>query len=81
MLTDFNRIQSAPFKERRGRGIYGHIRRNSAMAIAKPRTFKGGNSEAIRLPKDAAFGEGVELFVIRSGDVVTLYLPQPPSLR
>ena len=43
------------------------------MTIAKTRTFRSGNSEAIRLPKDVAFGEGVELVVVRSGDVVTLY--------
>jgi antitoxin VapB len=66
------------------------------MTIAKTRTFKSGNSEAIRLPKDVAFGEGVELVVVRSGDVVTLYpaitsipemisrleaLPLPPSIE
>ena len=65
------------------------------MGIAKTRTFRSGNSEAVRLPKDAAFGEGVELIVVRSGDVVTLYpavtsipemiarlyaLPRPPSI-
>ena len=43
------------------------------MTFAKTRTFRSGNSEAVRLPKDAAFGEGVELVVVRSGDVVTLY--------
>jgi antitoxin VapB len=66
------------------------------MTIAKTRTFRSGNSEAIRLPKDVAFGEGVELVVVRSGDVVTLYpaatsipemialldtLPRPPSIE
>jgi antitoxin VapB len=65
-------------------------------AIAKTRTFRSGNSEAVRLPKDVAFGEGVELVVVRSGDVVTLYpaatsipemiarlavLPRPPSIE
>ena len=43
------------------------------MTFAKTRTFRSGNSEAVRLPKYAAFGEGVELVVVRSGDVVTLY--------
>ena len=43
------------------------------MTIAKTRTFRSGNSEAIRLPKEVAFGEGVELVVVRSGNVVTLY--------
>ena len=43
------------------------------MTIARTRTFKSGNSEAIRLPKNVAFGEGVELLVVRSGDVLTVY--------
>jgi antitoxin VapB len=43
------------------------------MTISKTRTFRSGNSEAVRLPKDIAFGENVELIVVRSGDVVTLY--------
>jgi antitoxin VapB len=66
------------------------------MTITKTRTFRSGNSEAIRLPKNVAFGEGVELLVVRSGDVVTLYpaatsiremiarleaLPRPPSIE
>ncbi|MFM9864271.1 MAG: antitoxin [Micropepsaceae bacterium] len=66
------------------------------MTIAKTRTFRSGNSEAIRLPKDIAFGENVELIAVRSGDVVTLYpaamsvaemiaqlnaLPAPPSVE
>ena len=41
------------------------------MTIAKTRTFRSGNSEAV--PKHVSFGEGVELVVVRSGDVVTLY--------
>jgi antitoxin VapB len=66
------------------------------MTIAKTRTFKSGNSEAVRLPKEIAFGENVELVVVRSGDVVTLYpaeksisemvarlkaMPAPPSIE
>jgi len=66
------------------------------MTIAKTRTFRSGNSEAVRLPKDIAFGENVELVVVRSGDVVTLYpaalsipemvarlkaMPAPPSVE
>ena len=43
------------------------------MTVTKTRTFRSGNSEAVRLPKDVAFGEGVELVVVRSGDVLTLY--------
>ena len=43
------------------------------MTVAKTRTFRSGNSEAVRLPKDVAFGEDVELVAVRSGDVLTLY--------
>jgi antitoxin VapB len=43
------------------------------MTITRVRTFKSGNSEAVRLPKDVAFGEDVELVAVRSGDVLTLY--------
>ena len=66
------------------------------MAVTKTRTFRSGNSEAIRLPKNVAFGEDVELVVVRSGDVLTVYpaatsipemiarleaLPVPPSIE
>jgi len=66
------------------------------MTIARSRTFRSGNSEAIRLPRDVAFGENVELVIVRSGDVMTIYpaattipamiarlrtLPAPPSIE
>jgi antitoxin VapB len=38
----------------------------------KTKTFKSGNSEAVRLPVDIAYGPGTELEVTRSGDVTTL---------
>lgn len=43
------------------------------MTVARSRTFRSGNSEAVRLPKDVAFGEDVELVLVRSGDVMTIY--------
>ena len=43
------------------------------MPVARSRTFRSGNSEALRLPKDVAFGEDVELVLVRSGDVLTIY--------
>ena len=64
--------------------------------IARTWTFRSGNSEAIRLPKDVAFGEDVELMIVRSGDVLTIYpatssisamierlksLPTPPGIE
>lgn len=66
------------------------------MTVARTRTFRSGNSEAVRLPKDVAFGDGVELVIVRSGDVMTLYpaettiaemverlrtLPAPPAIE
>jgi len=66
------------------------------MPIARTRTFRSGNSEALRLPKDVAFGEDVELVIVRSGDVLTIYpsattipemiarlraLPAPPAVE
>ncbi|MBU6371522.1 MAG: AbrB/MazE/SpoVT family DNA-binding domain-containing protein [Alphaproteobacteria bacterium] len=46
------------------------------MPIARTRTFRSGNSQAVRLPKDVAFGDDVELVVVRSGDVMTIYPAQ-----
>jgi len=43
------------------------------MATAKSRTFRSGNSEAVRLPKDVAFGREVDVTIVRSGDVLTIY--------
>ena len=66
------------------------------MSIARSRTFRSGNSEAVRLPKDVAFGEDIELVIVRSGDVLTMYpaastlpemierlrtLPAPPTVE
>lgn len=43
------------------------------MPTARTKTFRSGNSEAIRLPKEVAFGPGIDLVIVRTGDVVTLY--------
>jgi antitoxin VapB len=40
------------------------------------KTFKSGNSEAVRLPKGMGFGIGTEVIMIRRGKVTTLY-PKP----
>lgn len=47
------------------------------MAPYKTKTFKSGNSQAVRLPKALAFPEGTELEMTRVGEVVTLR----PTLR
>ena len=36
------------------------------------RTFRSGNSEAVRLPKELGFGPGVEVVVRREGDTLTI---------
>jgi antitoxin VapB len=66
------------------------------MTIARSRTFRGKYGQAFLLPKDMAFDNGVELIVVRSGDVLTCYpaamsvpdmiaelrsLPAPPSVE
>jgi antitoxin VapB len=43
------------------------------MTVVRTRTFRSGNSQAVRLPKDVAFGDDVELVIVRSGDVMTIY--------
>ena len=66
------------------------------MTVVRSRTFRSGNSEAIRLPRDVAFGDNVDLVIVRSGDVMTIYpaatsipemvarlrtLPAPPGVE
>lgn len=48
------------------------------MSIADSRTFRSGNSEAVRLPKDVAFGRDLEVTIVRSGDVLTIFPRHPP---
>jgi antitoxin VapB len=48
------------------------------MTVVDSRTFRSGNSEAVRLPKEVAFGRDVEVTVVRSGDVLTIYPKKPP---
>jgi antitoxin VapB len=49
------------------------------MSTASSRTFKSGNSEAVRLPKSVAFGEELDVTIVRSGEVLTIY-PAKPSV-
>lgn len=66
------------------------------MPIVSSRTFKSGNSEAVRLPRDVAFGPDVEVTIVRSGEVLTIFpkrprvgdlvarlaaLPKPPTIE
>jgi antitoxin VapB len=49
------------------------------MTTVTSRIFRSGNSEAVRLPKDVAFGKEIDVTIIRSGDVLTIY-PKRMSL-
>lgn len=50
------------------------------MPKAKTRTFRSGNSQAVRLPRDVAYADDIELTIEKSGDVITMY-PVRPSLK
>lgn len=43
------------------------------MAVVRSRTFRSGNSEAVRLPREVAFGAEVPVTIVRSGDGLTIY--------
>jgi antitoxin VapB len=51
------------------------------MSSVNSRIFRSGNSEAVRLPKDVAFGRDVEVTIVRSGDVLTIFPRRPPILE
>ena len=42
------------------------------MSAITTRTFRSGNSEAVRLPKDIGFGAGTEVEIMRQGNTVTI---------
>lgn len=46
------------------------------MKIVTSRTFRSGNSEALRLPKEVALGADVEVEIFKSGNVLTVR-PRP----
>ena len=45
--------------------------------IVTSRTFRSGDSEAVRLPEEFAFGEGVEVEIVKTGDAVTIRRCKP----
>ena len=47
------------------------------MSIVQSRTFKSGNSAAVRLPKEVALATDIEVTIVRSGDVLTIYPAKP----
>jgi antitoxin VapB len=42
------------------------------MTSVTTKTFRSGNSEAVRLPREIAYGSDIELTATRSGDVITI---------
>ena len=49
------------------------------MTTVTSRIFRSGNSEAVRLPKEVAYGEDIDVTVVRAGDGITIY-PTRPSV-
>lgn len=48
------------------------------MSTLRSRTFKSGNSEAIRIPKGLGFGIDVDVTLVKSGEVLTIFASRPP---
>ena len=49
------------------------------MTTVTSKTFRSGNSQAVRLPREIAYEDGVELTITRSGNVLTIQ-PKRPSI-
>ena len=47
------------------------------MNAIRTKTFRSGNSEAVRLPKEIAFGPGTEVELVRKGNEVTIRAKRP----
>jgi len=47
------------------------------MGLVTSRTFRSGNSQAVRLPKEIAFDREMDVTIVRSGDVLTIYPARP----
>lgn len=59
--------------------IYTRIYR--LMNAYTTKTFRSGNSEAVRLPKELGFGEGTEVEIIRHGDSLTIRRKPSRTMR
>ncbi len=49
------------------------------MSSSSARTFKSGNSEAVRLPKGLGFGVGTRVRIERDGDRIVLTPEKDPD--
>jgi antitoxin VapB len=52
--------------------IYPYIQEVSGVNAISSKTFKSGNSVALRLPKEIGFAPGMDVVIERSGDVLTI---------
>ena len=48
------------------------------MPIVRSRTSRDDGGEFVVLPADVAFGDEIDVTIVRSGDVLTIY-PKRPS--
>lgn len=48
------------------------------MPAVTSRTFRSGDSRAIRLPNEVALPDGTAVTIVRSGEVLTIYPSKPP---
>lgn len=49
------------------------------MGVHETKTFKSGDGEAVRLPKELAFGPGTPVTVERTGDTLTIRAVSDPE--
>ena len=49
------------------------------MGIVDSKTFKSGNSVAVRLPKEVAFAPDIHVTIERRGDVLTIRPAHDPA--
>ena len=49
------------------------------MGIVESKTFKSGNSVAVRLPKSVAFAPDIAVTIERNGDVITIRPAHDPD--
>lgn len=49
------------------------------MGIVNSKVFRSGNSEAVRLPKEIAFGANIDVVIERNGDTLTIRPARDPA--
>ncbi len=51
------------------------------MALATGRIRASGDGEVLQLPLDVAYGREIDVTIVRSGDVLTIYPTTQPARR